>query len=140
MNIRLSKHEYTNLNEAKKKKNDVTLKLPKVSSSDIAKYELDEIDNVFSNSNNLFRLSSGIAMANINIEIDNPIALNYHYKHSGNFDEFINSINITIGAMSKKGLSSSDIEKLRKEYENQVQRTMKTDRRISQQVAQILSN
>ena len=127
------------LNESKKK-NDVTLKIPKVSSSDIKKYELDEIDNVFANSNNLFKLSSGISMVNINIEIDNPIALNYHYKNSSNFDDFIHSINNTISTITKKGISSGDKEKLRKEYENQIQRTMNTDRRISQQVAQILSN
>lgn len=119
---------------------DVTIEIPKVSSSDKAKYQLNEIDNVFQHDSNLFRFSNGVKMANINIEIDNPISLNYHYKNSANFDDFISSIKGTLASIADKKISSADVERLRSEYKNQVERTLKSNKTISQQVAQILSN
>lgn len=111
---------------------------PKPKPSEFKEFEINSIDAFINNKSKQFITSNGLMLARIDVEIDNPISLNYHYKNTGSFDEFIESINRFMTPSNSK-LSQSDINKLQKMYENHV-RIILGNKPHSQEIIDILIN
>ena len=123
-----------------KKKPDTTRvsfkNFPKPKTSDIKEFEVNSIDAFLNNKSKQFITSKGFIFARIDVEINNPISLNYHYKNTGNFDAFIESINNFLEKTEQK-LAQSDVNKLQKMYENHV-RILLGHKPHSQEIIDIL--
>jgi hypothetical protein len=79
-------------------------------------FDTHSIEAFVNNKSYQFFTSKGSIFARLNVEIDKPFALNYHYKKTAYFSEFIESINKYLGDDLK--LDDSDTNKLKNMYEN----------------------
>jgi hypothetical protein len=125
------------MNIEKESVKDVHLDLDKPSNSQYKKLELDRIDVVLNTKSKQFILSNGIIFAKIDIKINNPLALNYHYINSANLDEFIISISKYIAVVDQK-LTSDDKKRLSATYENYVKHLIGNKSTMSQEIVDAL--
>ena len=86
-----------------------------ISAKDAKTYDVNTLMSIYTHRSQRFVLSDGTIMGAFGVDINNPIALEYHYKKTPNFDTFIDSINNFLSIQNKK-LSGTDINKLRGLY------------------------
>lgn len=77
-------------------------------------YEIDIINKMLTTKNMQFPLHN-IALAKFGIDIDSPLALEYHFKQTTDFDSFIESINRFLSTVNEK-LKSDEVNRLKTEY------------------------
>lgn len=101
----------------------------------IEKHDIDDLESVYANRSKQFVTDTGIIFARINIEgINNAISLNWHFKNTKNFDNFIKSIQDRLIPYDLPPLSVTDIKKLQTQYENYIKQLIGDKYTLSQQV------
>ncbi len=101
----------------------------------VEKHDIDDLESVYANRSKQFVTDTGIIFARINIEgINNAISLNWHFKNTKNFDDFIKSIQDRLIPYDLPPLSVTDIKKLQTQYENYIKQLIGDKDTLSQQV------
>lgn len=101
----------------------------------VEKHDIDDLESVYANRSKQFVTDTGIIFARINIEgINNAISLNWHFKNTKNFDDFIKSIQDRLIPYDLPPLSVTDIRKLQTQYENYIKQLIGDKDTLSQQV------
>lgn len=108
----------------------------KPTSSEMVKYDINNLDKFMQSKHLQFITNKGAILANIDVEIDNPISLNYHYKKSSDFESFIKSVNEFL-KFSELELTDSDISTLNGVYQNHIRKIVK-EPTLANQVIQAL--
>lgn len=101
----------------------------------VEKHDIDDLESVYANRSKQFVTDTGIIFARINIEgINNAISLNWHFKNTKNFEDFIKSIQDRLIPYDLPPLSVTDIKKLQTQYENYIKQLIGDKYTLSQQV------
>lgn len=105
----------------------------------VEKHDIDDLESVYANRSKQFVTDTGIIFARINIEgINNAISLNWHFKNTKNFDDFIKSIQDRLIPYDLPPLSVTDIKKLQTQYENYIKQLIGDKDTLSQQVIDLI--
>lgn len=124
----------------KKPKNTIKqlhLDLEKPSKSQYSKLNLDTVDIVLNTKSKQFALESGVIFAKIDVKIDNPISLNWHYKNTANLEDFITSISKYVAIVEQK-LTEIDKSRLAAVYEKYVKELVGEKNTMGQEIVDAL--
>jgi len=129
-----------NIDKSKKEENIINqlhLDLEEPSKSQYSKLNLDTVDIVLNTKSKQFTLESGIIFAKIDIKIDNPMALNWHYKNTANLEDFIISISKYVAIVEQK-LTEKDKSRLSSVYEKYVKELVGNKNTMGQEIVDAL--
>lgn len=92
--------------------------------SDWKDHKLTKLDEILKNKSKQFKFSNGLIMGSIDFEVDNLFSLNYHFKLTPNFDQFLESVKHFLATVDGS-LSNSDIKNLQSQYESHIRDIVK---------------
>jgi len=115
--------------------NNKTLEVKPLPPKVAEELDVDLLEKLYKVKSMQYRLSDNTILARFGVDINSPIALNYHFNKTIDFDSFIKSLEDFMSLANKK-LKNVDKEKLKDEYEKHFLRVTHADKSISQQLVQ----
>lgn len=104
--------------------------------AEVDRYDVDSLEKVYRTKSMQFKTHDGTIFARLGIDINSPLALNYHYNKSGNFQQFRESIEKFLSNDDRE-LNSSDINRLEDDYRRYSMQLLKGSS-VAQQVVDVL--
>jgi hypothetical protein len=109
-----------------------------ITSAEKKKYDIDKIDKYINDPKQQWKSAKGAVFAQINVLIDNPLSLNYHFANNPNFETFFESVK-NFAKIAGFNMTKSDKIRLQKIYADHLSKTLQKKAGKSQTIQQVVN-